>query len=205
MGEEMTKRSEDGGRARVIATARALFQQKGFHQTAMADLSDRSGVSVGQIYRLFACKSDMIAAIVQEDTEARLTRLTEILDGVGAGRCTAREGFRQAVLDGLNEGKEALTFEILAEGFRNPQVGGEIGELCERYRAMLGKMIRAAGGSVEGARLVAAEDMLLAVIFGLSNRALSRPVLGVEETAAHAADMILHMIGADPGPRRRAD
>jgi len=195
----MTKRTDDGGRARVIATARRMFQQKGFHQTAMAELSERAGVSVGQIYRLFASKSEMIAAIVEEDTEARLARVGEIQEALASGACTAREGFRQIVLEGFKEGEEGLAFEILAEGFRNGQIGDHIGELCDRYRAMLRKMILTVDDSLDGPRLAAAEDMLLAVLFGLANRALSRPRLTVEEASAHAADMLLGMIHGHGG------
>lgn len=190
----MTKRTDDGGRARVIATARRMFQQKGFHQTAMAELSERAEVSVGQIYRLFASKSEMIAAIIEEDTEARLARTAQIQEAVAGGACTARDGFRQMVLDGFEEGEAGLTFEMLAEGFRNPQVGDEIGDLCDRYRAMLRKMILTVDASLDGPPLVAAEEMLLATLFGLENRALSRPRLTVDEIADFAADMILSMI-----------
>jgi TetR/AcrR family transcriptional repressor of uid operon len=190
----MTKRTDDGGRARVIATARRMFQRKGFHQTAMAELSERAEVSVGQIYRLFASKSEMIAAIVEEDNETRQARIAELQEAVASGALTARDGFRQMVLEGFKEGEEGLTFEILAEGFRNPQVGDDIGELCDRYRAMLRKMILTVDASLDGAPLAAAEEMLLAILFGLQNRALSRPRLTVDEIADFAAGMILSMI-----------
>jgi len=190
----MTKRTDDRGRARVIATARRMFQQKGFHQTAMAELSERAEVSVGQIYRLFASKNEMIAAIVEEDTDTRMARLAEIQEAVASGACTARDGFRQVVLEGFKESQEGLTFEILAEGFRNTQVGDDIGDLCDRYRRMLRKMILTVEPSLDGAPLAAAEDTLIAILFGLDNRALSRPRLTVDETAAFAADMILSMI-----------
>lgn len=194
VGRVMTKRTEDGGRARVIATARRLFQQKGFHQTAMAELSESSGVSVGQIYRLFANKSEMIAAIVEEDTETQLSRFAEIRDAVAAGKQTLRDGFKEAVLDALDQSEEALMFEILAEGFRNPQVGDLIGHHCERYRTMLKTMILMVDPSLSGERLAAVAEMLLAILFGHGGRRISNPELGPDETASHAADMILAMI-----------
>lgn len=190
------KRSEDGGRARVVGTARALIQQKGFHQMAMAELSCRSEVSVGQIYRLFKNKGEMIAAIIEQNTDTLLSRLEVIRDAVASGAWTAREGFRQAVLGTLHTGGEALTFEILAEAFRNPAIGEEIGVLCEQYRAMLRAIVLNACATIEPSRLAAAEEMLVALLFGLGNRSLSRPQLSDEDTADHAADMILAMLQA---------
>lgn len=192
----MTKRMADGGRERVIAAARALFQEHGFHQTPMSELAKRADISVGQIYRLFANKGEMISAIIGEDTDMRIERLAEIRDGVASGALTPRDGFRAATLDALEQGEQALTFEILAEGFRNAAVGQEIGDLCDRYRAMLGEIVLSADQSLAGDALSAIEEMLLAILFGLGNRTLSRPTLSAEVTADYAADMVLAMLKA---------
>lgn len=192
----MTKRMADGGRERVISAARALFQENGFHQTPMSELAKRAEISVGQIYRLFANKGEMISAIIVEDTDMRIDRLAGIRDDVASGRLSPRDGFRAATLDALNQGEEALTFEILAEGFRNKAVGKEIGDLCDRYRAMLREIVLSADKSLCGDKLLAIEEMLLAILFGLGNRTLSRPPLSAQATADHAADMVLAMLKA---------
>lgn len=190
----MTKRTADGGRAQVIATARLLFHERGFHQTAMADLSERARVSVGQIYRLFPNKGEMITAIIGEDTKAQFERLLAIQNCLASGGCEARGAFRMIVIDALSEGEEALTYEILAEGFRNPLVGKMIGDYCDRMRSMLGKIIMVAEPGIPEARLHASEDMLLAILLGLNNRSLSRSLLSAEETADHTVNMILAML-----------
>ncbi|WP_260929530.1 TetR/AcrR family transcriptional regulator [Novosphingobium sp. 9] len=190
----MTKRSTDGGREKVVAAARMLFEQRGFHQTAMSELSERAGVSVGQIYRLFASKSEMILAIIHEDTEAKLVRFGLIRADLEAGRITAREALRRLAAEALAHEQQALTFEILAEGFRNPRTGDEIGQFCDRYRGALSALIRAAAGEMEPGRLAAAEEVLMGLLFGLGNRALCRPRLGPEETADFAADMMVAML-----------
>ncbi|WP_164857406.1 TetR/AcrR family transcriptional regulator [Sphingomonas crocodyli] len=192
----MTKRMADGGRAQVVATARKLFQERGFHQTAMAELSERAGISVGQIYRLFANKSEMIAAIIEDDTEAQIASMAEIRSAVAEGRMSAQEGFRTIAFDTLTAGEEALTFEILAEGFRNPAIGEGIGVFCDRYRAKLRDLIVSTNANITGDRLAAAEEMLLAILFGLGNRSLSKPQLSAEDTANYAAAMIVGMLTA---------
>lgn len=190
----MTKRLEDGGRSKVLGAARASFLEKGFHLTPMAELAERSEVSIGQIYRLFENKSEMISAIVQADTDTRIARLSAIRDEVAAGRLTPLAGFERATLGVLEEGEQGLTFEILAEGFHNPNVGEVIGLLCERYRAMLREIIIVARSDLTSTRLAALEEMLLAILFGLSNRPLSRPPLSQRDTARYAAEMIMMMI-----------
>lgn len=190
----MTRRTADGGRAQVIATARQLFRERGFHQTAMADLSERAGVSVGQIYRLFPNKGEMISAIIAEDTKAQFERLLAIQNCLASGGCDVRGAFRMIVFDALRQGEEAPTYEILAEGFRSPVVGRMIGDYCDRLRTILGEIIMVAEPEIARARLRASEDMLLAILFGMNNRSLSRPLLSAEETADHTADMILAML-----------
>lgn len=194
LGCGVTQRLKDGGRGKVIEAARACFLEKGFHQTAMAELAERSEVSIGQIYRLFENKSEMISAIIQEDTDARIARLSAIRDEVAAGRLTPLAGFERAALEVLEEGEQGLTFEIFAEGFHNSKVGDVIGILCERYRAMLREIVTVARSDLASSRLAALEEMLLAILFGFSSRALSRPPLSRTDTARDAAEMVMMMI-----------
>lgn len=51
----------------VTDTARKLFMNHGFHATGMAQLAKESGIAVGQIYRDFASKEDIVAAICNAD------------------------------------------------------------------------------------------------------------------------------------------
>ncbi len=189
-GTVRTKRARDGGRSRIVAAARHFFAQKGFHQTGMAELAARAEVSIGQVYRLFTNKSDIIIAIVQEDADQRLAEMDEVNAAVGDGRLSIREGIEKIVSNALGQGGEALTFEILAEGSRNPQAGDVIGRFCERYRKILRELALHANPRLDGDRLAAAEEILLACLFGLGNRALSRPTLPLAQTAKLTSDFI---------------
>src|SRR3982751_221809 len=51
----------------ILDTARNLFVRNGFHGTGVAQIADASGVKVGQIYRDFSSKEDIIAAIALAD------------------------------------------------------------------------------------------------------------------------------------------
>ena len=64
-------------RAHILEISRRLFIENGFHGTGVAQIASASGIKVGQIYRDFASKEDIIAAIAARD-------LTRFLDEAGS-------------------------------------------------------------------------------------------------------------------------
>ena len=52
-------------RAQIIETARELFSRKGLSDTSMSDLVEASGMSIGAIYRYFASKDELVAAVAE--------------------------------------------------------------------------------------------------------------------------------------------
>ena len=52
-------------RAQIIETARELFSRKGLSDTSMSDLVEASGMSIGNIYRYFASKDELVAAVAE--------------------------------------------------------------------------------------------------------------------------------------------
>jgi AcrR family transcriptional regulator len=53
-------------RQQILDAAAACFARDGFHRTSMQDIVTESGVSAGLLYRYFAGKDDIIAAIVSD-------------------------------------------------------------------------------------------------------------------------------------------
>ncbi|WP_454887405.1 TetR/AcrR family transcriptional regulator [Sphingomonas oryzagri] len=189
-GRGRRKRLENGGREQILESARYFFAQKGFHQTGIDELAERAGVSVGQIYRQFAGKSAMIIAVVREDSARRLTVLEQINASVGDGTLTVRDGLEQVVKESMNEGGDPLVFEILAEAFRNEMAAEVIAEVTGRYRAILRSLALHANSDLTGDRLAAAEEILLASLFGLGNRLLTGPTLSLDQAARLASEFL---------------
>src|SRR5437773_10393963 len=52
-------------RAHILDAALVCFAKRGFHQTSMHDISAEAGISVGLIYRYFANKEAVIAAMAE--------------------------------------------------------------------------------------------------------------------------------------------
>lgn len=187
---------EMGSRERIVAAARHLFATQGFHQTPMSELAVAAGVSVGQIYRLFTGKNAVIQAIVMEDTAAKMTELQAMNASVKSGELTIEEGFVALAQRALSKGDEALSFEIMAEAHRNADVADTIADLCRDFRRMIRELACVANPDLSDNDLEGAEELILAFMFGLGHRTLSRPRLSESETARLTGRMILAAVRA---------
>ncbi len=189
-GITRTRRMKDGGREQIIAAARYLFARKGFHQTGMAELAERAAVSVGQLYRMFADKSDIIIAIIREDADRRLIEMQEINAAVESEELSVQAALEQIVLNALNAGGDPLRFEILAEAFRSEAAADVINKLTIRFRRMLRDLALQANPRLQGDDLVAAQEILLACLFGLGNKTPSQSPLSIGQTAKMTANFL---------------
>lgn len=172
-GFDAVKQKPDS-RSLILSAARHLFAARGFHQTAMSELAAEAQVSVGQIYRSFKNKNDIIVAIVGDDMVELLGELEEVLRRVRAAEMSVREAFEKLVSDNLSEHEGGLGFEILAEAHRNPVVGDRISALLKPCCATLRALACETNKSLSDHDLDAAEELLLACLFGLGHRPLSR-------------------------------
>lgn len=187
----VAQQHEKRGRERILATARALFASNGFHQTSMAHLASEANVSVGLIYRSFRGKEDIIEAIVESDMAEHLQRLNDIRGRCEAGEISVQQAFDELFEPVPDKEGEALSFDILAEGFRNEKVRDLIGDNCAAIRAVLRSFARAANPALSDEGLDAAEEFILACLFGLNHSSLSRPKLGRAEASKCAASMVV--------------
>jgi len=190
--------SAESGKARIAAAARDLFVANGFHQTAVAELASAAKVSVGQVYRLFENKDDIILAIVRDQTAADVAVVDGIAADLEAGAFPPVAALEKLFAFSMAHGSENLSFEILAEAHRNPRVAESLGGLCQHYRQALRRFAQAINPALSDAALDAAEEILLACVFGLGHRSHSRPRLSVEQTASRAARMILISLEDEP-------
>lgn len=176
---------------RIRIAARELFATNGFHQTSMSELASAADMSVGLIYRSFKSKGDIIEAIVRADFDEKLGELDDLLKRLKEGELTTLQTFQELFLQVIDEGDEALSFDILAEGFRNRRVGETIGEMCERFRDYLREFALAANAGLEGDELEGATELLLGCLFGLGHRSISTPKLDSAHIAEQSARMIV--------------
>lgn len=119
-------------RQEILTAAAACFARRGFHQTTMPEICAEAGMSPGSVYRYFAGKDEIIAAIVEADqasTVAEIAALAHAPDALAA----LLGAFTDIAAGGGDPVAGALTLEIAAEATRNPRVA----ELVARYEASL--------------------------------------------------------------------
>ncbi len=121
-----TKRSQHlkERRIKIIEAAAVLFIEKGFHQASMRDIASKAGISLGNLYNHFQGKSDIIAAISELETES-LDPLLEPLESAEVGSFKLLEEFARSYFEvSAAPASAALSAEITAEVFRNPEIAG---------------------------------------------------------------------------------
>lgn len=167
-GEKATLR-----RHRLVEAARNLFGEHGFHGTGMAQIAEASGIRVGQIYRDFASKEDIIAAMVALD-------LSDFLDEAVLMQAIAtqnRPGVRRWVLDLMIRKQQpddtTLLPEILAEASRNPRVAAIMREGDQRIRRHLAAALAMLAPDAAPARVRCVEELMMTLMMGGCSRRMA--------------------------------
>lgn len=128
------RRTAEVRRQTIISAARTLFARQGFHSTGMAQIARESGVLVGQIYRDFASKEDLIAAVVEEDISEMLQdpAMTGAIDPGGT------EALNNWVVRFVTRRMDADTrgflTAIIGEAARNPRIAAILSNAYSRLR-----------------------------------------------------------------------
>ncbi|HWK36960.1 TetR/AcrR family transcriptional regulator [Sphingomonas sp.] len=193
-------------RTHLVTTARALFIENGFHRTGMAQIAAASGIKVGQIYRDFRSKDDLIVDICERDLAAWLDE--EVLDrAVEAGDMPAVRGWIDRLLLSDKPADDGqLMLEIMAETGRNDRIAG-LNQSCEeRIRRNLSTALNAIdpreSRAVEHDTLI---DFIMAVGVGMMMRRALNPDMNVERLDRYILDIVNQRIDqAVPSPAEAA-
>ncbi|BFM50783.1 TetR/AcrR family transcriptional regulator [Marinomonas sp. THO17] len=101
---------------KIIDATEQHVLTKGFHKASMSEIAKSAGLSVGQIYRYFAHKDDIIRALVEQSTQKKLHFMSSFLD--------KEKWLDRHFLDDSEETYKirVMHAEIQAEAARNPVV-----------------------------------------------------------------------------------
>lgn len=183
-------------RMQVLDAAVLAFGRSGFHGASMADIAAGAAMSVGQIYRYFANKEAIIAAIVARDLEEAV----KLLDEVRARQADEAEQIielvrhKMAYLD--DPVRAALSLEILAEAARNPKVAEILRQADETGRAWLREMLDRRG--VMSECIEARMDMIAILVEGWTMRRVRNPDVDREAYIASLRHMLQGLFEGAP-------
>ena len=128
-------------RQQILDAACDCVRQAGFHGASMADIAKAAGLSVGQIYRYFENKEAIIAAIVAQDLAEMREKFAELESRPGELLDAMTEHLPDAISKCFDQGRAALTLEVLAEAARNPRVAGILRAADEQERIFAQAML----------------------------------------------------------------
>lgn len=178
-------------RDRVIDAARALFACNGFHNTGIAEIARCSGVLVGQIYRDFASKEDIVVAIAERDTHEFLNdaELRRALDE--GDRPALRSWIARFVASEEKVTDRRVIAEIIAEASRSVKIAGIVRHIHQSVRA---DMRAALACLAPGDHLTRRREMLAEVILTISGGVFQRRLTEGDETTEPVVTALLEGI-----------
>lgn len=154
-------------RQHLLDTSRNLFIQNGFHRTGVAQIAAASGIKVGQIYRDFASKEEIIAAIALADLSQFLDAATLDTAIATADTDSLREWILSFVTYDDADGYRLMP-EIMAESSRNPRIAQLQEDMSARVRCALARSLEAyAPGDDRAAQRLHLADLIVTLGGGL--------------------------------------
>lgn len=117
-------------RTQILEAAIVCFAKHGFHQASMHDISAEAGISVGLIYRYFANKEAVIAAMV----ERHKTEIHDLLDRARQAP-TLFESleilFTAHCCENSPKVLSAFVVDLYAEASRNPPIADLVRDVLQ--------------------------------------------------------------------------
>ena len=189
----------DRRRDEIMAAALRCFAREGFHRTTMQQIVAESGLSPGALYRYFAAKEDLIAAIAARHHSAELALLRD---------ASEREDVREALGDLVraflsrlsDPGEQAwrrVTVQLWGEALRDPRVMRTVREGLDEPLAALTRLLR----RVPGVDPEATARLTASLFQGLVLQQAWDPGLDVA-AYARAAESLIDALTASRSQRR---
>lgn len=129
-------------RAELVATARSVFLERGFHGASLDEIADRAGYSKGAVYSNFASKDDLFLAVLDAQLERRARVFVDVMldehrleDSL---RAVARSMFDA---DRADPGWTPLVLEFWAHASRRESLRAAVVERRERFFTVIAGLI----------------------------------------------------------------
>ncbi|ALR20174.1 hypothetical protein ATN00_07525 [Sphingobium baderi] len=150
---------------------------------------------MGQIYRHFTAKDEIVLAIVEEDAKYRVAEMHAIFDAVERGEQTMFEAIKAITEIALHNEGGGLLFEILAEAWRNPSVAERLDTLTAFYRTGVRRLAELARPDLPASELDSYADIMMACFIGLGHRPAIAPCADIEKASQTTATLMMRSLG----------
>lgn len=154
-------------RAELLAAARRVFLERGFHAASLDAIAEAAGFSKGVVYSQFASKADLFLALLEQRIEER-ARENERVAARPGGEGAVREVLAAGARSVLAEPDWALlVLEFRVHAARDPALNARYARLHARTIERLAAILAHAAGP-SGARPETMAAFVLAVGSGLT-------------------------------------
>ena len=189
-------------RHRIADAARKLFMEKGFHGTGVAQIAAESGVRVGQLYRDFASKEEIVAEIVQTHVGLFLDE-DDLRDAVLRQDARAARRWLNRFLEEGGKDDECATddcaifAEIHAEASRNQRIAVIVRDTDARVRNNIAAALAvlAPGAAIASQRMMLSR-IILSLAHGLWHRMITDPAAPQAALSQYASKLLQPEIDA---------
>ncbi|MBL8573569.1 MAG: TetR/AcrR family transcriptional regulator [Hyphomicrobiaceae bacterium] len=151
-------------RRQILRAAERCFTRSGFHGTGMQEVCLEAGMSAGNVYRYFRSKTEIIAAIIDEERQriaAQFAALSTAESFLGA----LSDLIDQHLADHANREHLAMWAEVLSEISRNAEIAAVYAGLERDMRAA---MTRAVERAIERGEIAPTMDPATVAVLLLS-------------------------------------
>jgi AcrR family transcriptional regulator len=133
-------------RAELVATAREVFLERGFHGASLDEIAEAAGYSKGAVYSNFTSKDELFLAVLDAHFDSRARVLADVLLDEKELEASVRAVARSMLAaDEAEPGWTPLLLEFQAHASRRPALSAEVAELRERFFAIAGGLISELG------------------------------------------------------------
>ncbi|WP_241587088.1 TetR/AcrR family transcriptional regulator [Rosenbergiella epipactidis] len=153
----------------LIDIARKSFQRNGLHGTTLAVIAKDSTLSVGQIYRIFVNKEEIVEAVVNQIVSERVALF------LAQNHDLAQKAVLLARAIPPTDGQrldDALLMEINAESLRNPRLLAILQRADQKMKHEATTMIRRHLPQVSEEALADSSELIAIIVEGVAFRRL---------------------------------
>lgn len=183
-------------RQRLIATAKAMFLDKGYHATSLDAVAEAAGYSKGAVYSNFRNKDQLCLAVLEDIHAGEVAAIEEIFTGAS----TVHEGiavFEQWLPQMLSaEGRTILGVGFGIAVRDSPELRAELAAMEQRMIAAVARLISSQAARLGLTPLLPAEDVA-AVLVGLRIGIGMQRVLDPEAPIHLLADTMRVLAGVE--------
>jgi AcrR family transcriptional regulator len=130
-------------RGELLDAAARCFARDGFHRTTMHDIAREAEASAGLLYRYFASKEEVVAAIAAQRREAEKAALAAASGAdVGDALHALVAAFAGRLADREEQAWRRVTVQLWAEALRNPEVMAVVEEGLREPLATIGALVK---------------------------------------------------------------